>query len=84
MSDEIEYKGVKYPIRELFLDKLKGWRTVAQIELEEALFTKTHRYRDKLAGDIDDTIWYYCDKDEWKMDNKTLIKIITKGYGINE
>lgn len=81
--DTIKYKNKEYPVRWLHLGKHEGDRMVAQIALSDIMYPNGHHNRSREA-EVDNQIWYYCDEAEWKMDDKTLIKVIKKGYGTNE
>lgn len=75
--DTVTYKGKEFPVRDILLSKQQGYRRVAQVELEDAITTVSGRIRSD-AEEIDTGIWYYCDKEEWSLDDRSLIKRITK------
>lgn len=75
--DTITYKGKEFPVRDILLSKQQGYRRVAQVELEDAITTVSGRIRSD-AEEIDNSIFYYADNEEWLLNDKSLIKRITK------
>lgn len=77
--DEIWYKGIAYPVRWLDVGRYKKV-LVAPLALEDAIIHKeTGRYN--TGGEsVDDQIWYYCNEEEWTIEeDKELIQAIKKG-----
>ena len=68
----ITYNGEDFPTRELDLGDY-GEVTIALLHLNACLLDENG----EITGDdeiaIDECIFYYCNSDEWKMDDQTLI-----------
>lgn len=73
--DTIEYKGKQFPLRWLHDKKDERDYAVAQLILQEAISNKDGEIK-RGCDSIDEQIWYYCDTDEWKMDEKQLLSYI--------
>lgn len=64
----IEYKGVKYKTREIYVDKNRGSVIIAELALNKAMGS----IKDKVARELDETIAYYADPDEFQKSETEL------------
>jgi len=80
--NHIVYRGKEYPVRRINIGlDTENIVNVAQHQLEEALsdecpFAVT--MNDDGAIEIDDMICWYCNDEEWKLNNEQLAKYIKR------
>jgi len=73
MTQYINYKGEKYPYKEVG----NGVGIVSTVALEEALMQGLAQ-DDERAEDIDDHIRYYLSPEEWKLSDKEIAKLMER------
>lgn len=76
-TDTIEYRGKHYPIRWLTVSKYEK-HAVGTLALEEVLMNADGSAKTGRSEDIDNSIWYYCDEEEWHLPDSELIDRILK------
>ena len=79
----ITFEGIEYPTREIIvtINGDKYQYTVAPIELEYALMDDEGdylEYKNDEAKAIDESIYYYCDSEEWCMSAENLGKYLSE------
>lgn len=73
------FQGIEYPTKEIVVT-INGDEyqyIVAPIELEEALMNDDG-YQNDEAKAIDESIYYYCDSEEWCMSDENLGKYLSE------
>ncbi len=82
-TDTVEFKGKSYETREVYMGKEIGWVTVARTNLQKVLIepnTGGLTYVNRYAQEIDESVCYYANEQEFLMPAKELKKLI---YGSN-
>lgn len=67
----IEYRGIEYPTRELDMGEPEGIVTLALTALQDEILDMDEVRDDAVY--LDEQIFFYLNKEEWEMDNQTLI-----------
>lgn len=76
--DKIKYKDVEYPIRNIFLEDIDQEVTISIEELNDVLIGANGDYDSHEARIIDETIYFFVERNEMLLSDSKLEKLLTK------